>query len=282
MTRKRNISWDSPERGQRRPLRGGTRASVPVTAAAAAGAAGSSGAAARAPSSGCRRRAAFGTAPWEPHCVWRRRSRPARGWKLRGGPTRTRAGQGRRGPETPRERGAPPAPAPRRRRHIWRAREAQFGASAPAGSGLPAGKAYPRAQERGTEPAGPRRARAPAPLPARRGPRTPSPARARPCGPRQTARPRGTQADLMGRVWALREARLSSGCPLARRLRRGQAFRGRTRGGFPTPAVRLPGDYPAAASRKQVHAGEPTQCAPGAEVRTRDEEVKKVGSPRSS
>lgn len=104
----------------------------------------------------------------------------ARGWHGAGGcgvvSAKPPAGRGRRGPETPRElRRAslplPSLPPPL----IWRAREAQLGASAPARE-RPAPPAQLTRGPRNAEPspAGPRRARAPHPTPSSLRLRTPS------------------------------------------------------------------------------------------------------------
>lgn len=86
------------------------------------------------------------------------------------------AGRGRRESETPRELRRPPCPLPSPRPLIWRAREAQLGASAPARE-RPAPPAQLTRGPRNAEPslAGPRRARAPRPAPSSLRPRTPSP-----------------------------------------------------------------------------------------------------------
>ena len=193
------LVWNSP-RGQRRPLGAAQGLPVPVTAAAAAGRLGSS--------RGGREEHPPLAAAAAQLSERRPRSLSASGSAALGrrgdggcGVVRTQppAGRGKGGrrprgccgaPPCPRSSPLPPPPP-----LIWRAREAQLGASAPARE-RPAPPAQltrgPRNAE--TSPAGPRRARAPAPLPARRGP-APPPRPRLALGPRQTARPRGTQAD---------------------------------------------------------------------------------------
>lgn len=178
------LVWNSPG-GQRRPLGAAQGLPVPVTAAAAAGRLGSSrggreehpplaAAAAQLSERRPRNLSASGSAD-----LGRRGDggcgvvQPGPGQGGVGGGRRPRGSCG--APPCPRS--SPPPPL------IWRAREAQFGASAPARE-RPAPPAQLTRGPRNAEPspAGPRRARAPAPLPARRGPRTPLPARARPWG----------------------------------------------------------------------------------------------------
>lgn len=119
------------------------------------------------------------------------------GWRGAGGcevvPAQPPAGRRRRGPETPRELRRASLPLPSPPPLIWRAREAQLGASAPARE-RPAPPAQLTRGSRNAEPspAGPRRIRAPVPLPSRC---DPAPSLRPALGPRQTARPRGTQAD---------------------------------------------------------------------------------------
>lgn len=187
------LVWNSPG-GQRRPLGAAQGLPVPVTAAAAGRLGSSRGGreehpplAAAAAQLSERRPGSFSAS-----------GSAALGSRGDGGcrvvPAQPPAGRGRRGPETLRGCGAPPCPLSSPPL-IWRAREAQLGASAPARE-RPAPPAQLTRGPRNAEPspAGPRRARAPAPLPARCGPAPPP--RPRPAlGPRQTARPRGTQAD---------------------------------------------------------------------------------------
>ncbi|CAD7681974.1 unnamed protein product [Nyctereutes procyonoides] len=161
---------------EKEAARGGARASGPGDCGGGSGG-GGGGAAGKfpgrprgAPSSGCSLRAprslsgaGTGAAEW---------SRPS---PQRGG------GGGGRGPRG--SCGAPPCPLSSPPPPlIWRAREAQLGASAPARE-RPAPAAQLTRGPRNAEPSpvGSRRARAPAPVPARCGP-APLPARARPWG----------------------------------------------------------------------------------------------------
>nr|XP_054106912.1 translation initiation factor IF-2 [Callithrix jacchus] len=120
-------------------------------------------------------------------CVWQRRLRLALGWGPRGGlgpaPTGNGGEAGAKGPAGMAARSQPPSTPPPL---IWRAREAQLGAPAPAWE-RPAPPAQLTRGPRNAEPslAVPRGVCGPAPPP-----------RLRPAlGPRQAARPRGTRAD---------------------------------------------------------------------------------------